>query len=280
MEDQLSKPGPRDHSLYVDGKWGVPRRAQFQARVEYALEAVKRGTCAVGVKGKDIVVLGCEKRSAMKLQDTRITPSKLCLIDTHVCLAFAGLNADARILVDKARIEAQSHRLTVEDPVTIEYITKFVAGVQQRYTQSGGVRPFGISTLIVGFDKGDQTPRLYQTEPSGIFSAWKANAIGRSSKTVREFLERNHQDGMDRDETIKLTVKSLLEVVQTGAKNIEIAIMAAGKSVEMLPVEDIESYVKNIESEKQEEAAKKKTGRTPGQGTAAILTRGSGSADT
>ena len=130
------------------------------------------GTCAVGVKGKDIVVLGCEKRSAMKLQDTRITPSKIGLVDTHVCLAFAGLNADARILVDKARLEAQSHRLTVEDPVTIEYITKYVAGVQQRYTQSGGVRPFGISTLIVGFDKGDKTPRLYQTEPSGIYSAW------------------------------------------------------------------------------------------------------------
>ena len=130
------------------------------------------GTCAVGVKGKDIVVLGCEKRSAMKLQDTRITPSKIGLVDSHVCLAFAGLNADARILVDKARLEAQSHRLTVEDPVTIEYITKYVAGVQQRYTQSGGVRPFGISTLIVGFDKGDKTPRLYQTEPSGIYSAW------------------------------------------------------------------------------------------------------------
>jgi 20S proteasome subunit alpha 4 len=126
----------------------------------------------VGVKGKDIVVLGCEKRSAMKLQDTRITPSKIGLVDTHVCLAFAGLNADARILVDKARLEAQSHRLTVEDPVTIEYITKYVAGVQQRYTQSGGVRPFGISTLIVGFDPNDKTPRLYQTEPSGIYSAW------------------------------------------------------------------------------------------------------------
>lgn len=158
-------------------------------QVEYALEAVKRGgkspavcvisailtvsgTCAVGVKGKDIVVLGCEKRSAMKLQDTRITPSKICLVDTHVALAFAGLNADARILVDKARLEAQSHRLTVEDPVSIEYITKYVAGVQQRYTQSGGVRPFGISTLIVGFDPNDKTPRLYQTEPSGIYSAW------------------------------------------------------------------------------------------------------------
>ena len=79
---------------------------------------------------------------------------------------------------------------------------------------------------------------------------------------------------MDREDTIKLTVKSLLEVVQTGAKNIEIAIMAPGKAIEMLPVEEIESYVKSIETEKQEEAAKKKTGRTPGTGTAAILTRG------
>ncbi|KAK4158026.1 nucleophile aminohydrolase [Chaetomidium leptoderma] len=242
-------------------------------QVEYAGEAVKRGTCAVGVKGKDVVVLGCEKRSAMKLQDTRITPSKIGLIDTHVCLAFAGLNADARILVDKARLEAQSHRLNLEDPVTIEYITKYVAGVQQRYTQSGGVRPFGISTLIVGFDKGGEQPRLYQTEPSGIYSAWKANAIGRSSKTVREFLERNYKEDMDREATVRLAIKSLLEVVQTGAKNIEIAIMAPGKLLEMLPVEDIESYVKNIEQEKQEEAAKKKTGRTPGTGSAAILTR-------
>ena len=85
---------------------------------------------------------------------------------------------------------------------------------------------------------------------------------------------------MDREETVKLAVKSLLEVVQTGAKNIEIAIMAPGKIIEMLPVEDIESYVRNIEAEKQEEAAKKKTGRTPGTGTAAILTRSDGGAST
>lgn len=80
---------------------------------------------------------------------------------------------------------------------------------------------------------------------------------------------------MDREETIRLTIKSLLEVVQTGAKNIEIAIMAPGKTVEMLPLEDIENYVNNIETEKQEEAAKKKTGRTPGTGQATIQTRGS-----
>ena len=86
-----------------------------------------------------------------------------------------GLNADARILIDKARIECQSHRLTVEDPVTIEYITRHIAQVQQKYTQSGGVRPFGVATLLIGFDANETIPRLYLTEPSGIFSAWKVS---------------------------------------------------------------------------------------------------------
>ncbi|KAK0364663.1 Proteasome subunit alpha type-4 [Friedmanniomyces endolithicus] len=240
-------------------------------QVEYALEAVKRGTCAVAVKGHQLVVLGCEKRSALKLQDPRITPSKLTLIDNHVLLAFAGLNADARILVDKARLEAQSHRLTVEDPASIEYVTKYVAGVQQRYTQSGGVRPFGISTLIVGFDPGSDEPRLYQTEPSGIYSAWKANAIGRSSKTVREFLERNHTPDLSRTATIDLTIKSLLEVVQTGAKNIEIAIMAPGKEVEMLGSEEIERIVEKINKDKETEASARR-GRAGGVGAQGAAT--------
>lgn len=101
----------------------------------------------------------------------------------------------------------------------------------------------------------------------------KANAIGRSSKTVREFLERNYKDDADREQTIRLAIKSLLEVVQTGAKNIEIAIMAPGKTVEMLPMEDIENYVKNIEQEKQEEAAKKKGPRGGAAGSSSMPTR-------
>jgi 20S proteasome subunit alpha 4 len=134
---------------------------------------------------------------------------------------------------------------------------------------------------------------------SGGLMAWgnrKANAIGRSSKTVREFLERNYKEDMDREETIKLTVKSLLEVVQTGAKNIEIAIMEPGKEMEvclsgftsivthadhneqMMSVEDIEGYVKDIEKEKQEEAARKKTRGGPSTSSApGATTAGSGS---
>ncbi|KAI5124327.1 hypothetical protein M0805_008934 [Coniferiporia weirii] len=242
-------------------------------QVEYALEAVRKGTCAVGVRGKDVVVLGVEKKSVLQLQDPR-TVRKVVMLDDHISLAFAGLTADGRVLIDKARIECQSHRLTVEDPVTVEYITRHIAGIQQRYTQSGGVRPFGISTLIIGFDPQETKPRLYMTEPSGIYSAWKANAIGRSSKTVREFLEKNHKDDMTREETIKLTVKSLLEVVQTGAKNIEISVMDGFGKVSSLDLSQIETIVSDIEREKEAEAERKRSRlAATAAGQAAMATR-------
>lgn len=96
---------------------------------------------------------------------------------------------------------------------------------------------------------------------TGRWNYRKANAIGRSSKTVREFLERNHKPDMDRATTIELTIKSLLEVVQTGAKNIEIAIMAPGKSIEMLEGSEIEKIVGKINEEKDAEASSRRGGR-------------------
>ncbi|KAI9226103.1 MAG: putative PRE6-20S proteasome subunit [Piptocephalis tieghemiana] len=225
-------------------------------QVEYALEAVRKGTCAVGVRGKDTVVLGVERKSALKLQDPR-TVRKINLLDDHICLAFAGLTADARVLVDKARVECQSYRLQVEDPVSVEYISRYIAGVQQKYTQRGGARPFGISTLIIGFDT-DGTPRLYQTDPSGIYSEWKANAIGRSSKTVREFLEKNYDAEVEEAGAVKLAIKSLLEVVQTGAKNIEVVVMTKGGEMRALQVDEVESVCQEIDREKEAEAERKK----------------------
>ncbi|BFZ19323.1 hypothetical protein BsWGS_22362 [Bradybaena similaris] len=227
-------------------------------QVEYAQEAVKKGSTAVGVRGKNIVVLGVEKKAVAKLQEDR-TVRKIALLDDHVALAFAGLTADARILINRARVECQSHRLTVEDPVTVEYITQFIAQLKQRYTQSNGRRPFGLSALIIGFDN-DGTPRLYQTDPSGTYHEWKTNTIGRSAKTVREFLEKHYTEEVQAndDECIKLTLKALLEVVQSGGKNMEVAVMRRGKPLQMMESDEIEKYITEIEKEREEEAEKKK----------------------
>ena len=181
---------------------------------------------------------------------------KICVIDDHILVAFAGLTADARVLVNKARLECQSHRLSLDDAPTVEYITRYIAQTKQRYTQSNGRRPFGISTLIVGFDE-DGTPRLFQTDPSGTYSAWKANAIGGPrAKTVREFLEKhyNEEAAQTSDACLQLAVKSLLEVVQQGSKNIELSVMRSDGSVQNLTPDEVAEVVKQVEETKDEEA--------------------------
>jgi len=187
---------------------------------------------------------------------------KICKLDSHLCLAFAGLTADARVLVNKARVECQSYRLTVEDACSVEYISRFIARVQQRFTQRGGRRPFGISTLIVGFDN-DNSPQLWQTDPSGTFSAWKANAIGRNSKTVVEFLEKNYDEKTTLEEhgAVTLTVQALLEVVESGTKNIEVAVMYRDRGLVILPDEQVEKLVKQLLDEKEKKAEEKNKGK-------------------
>ncbi|XP_074111958.1 proteasome alpha4 subunit [Cotesia typhae] len=227
-------------------------------QVEYAQEAVRKGSTAVGVRGNDVVVLGVEKKSVAKLQEER-TVRKICLLDDHVVMAFAGLTADARVLINRAQIECQSHKLTVEDAVAIEYITRHVAGLKQKYTQSNGRRPFGISCLIAGFDY-DGSPHLFQTEPSGIYHEWKANATGRAAKTVKEFLEKYYtpEEVATERGSIKLAIRALLEVVTSGQKNLEIAIMRRNEPMQMLDSDTIGEYVTEIEKEKEAEAEKKK----------------------
>eukprot|EP01128_Nolandella_sp_AFSM9_P006840 TRINITY_DN35_c0_g1_i1.p1 TRINITY_DN35_c0_g1~~TRINITY_DN35_c0_g1_i1.p1 ORF type:complete len:268 (+),score=98.97 TRINITY_DN35_c0_g1_i1:52-855(+) len=243
-------------------------------QIQYALEAVNKGTTAIAIKGKDVIVLGVEKKSTAVLQDSR-TVKKIALIDDHIAVAFAGLTADARVLINRARLQAQSHRLTVEDKYSVEGLVRWVAEKQQKMTQSGGVRPYGLSTLIVGFDI-DGTGRLFQTDPSGIYSEWHANAVGRNSKTVKEYFEKHYpgirrtkkegeedegeeEEAMDVDavpgdmndeQTIKLAVEALMEVVES-PKNIEIATMKPNSPLTYVDKEEIEKIVEAIEESKK-----------------------------
>eukprot|EP00030_Apusomonadida_sp_AF-17_P005938 a676797_1804.p2 GENE.a676797_1804~~a676797_1804.p2 ORF type:complete len:256 (-),score=114.11 a676797_1804:42-779(-) len=219
-------------------------------QVEYAGEAVRQGTTAVSIRAPGVITLGVEKKVMPKLQEER-TVRKIVRLDKHVMMAFAGLSADARVLIDKARIECQSYQLSMEVPVTLAYVARYIASVQQSYTQRGGLRPFGLSVLVAGFDT-DGTPNLYKTEPSGAFSAWKAAATGRNAKSMQEYLEKHYVDDLSDAAAVKLTVRSLLEVVDSGM--IDVCVLRPGSDT-LLTDAELAAIVAEIEADKKAEEA-------------------------
>lgn len=160
-------------------------------QVEYAIEAVKRGTTAIGIKTTEGCSLVVQKRLHTSLVEKDMV-KKIFSIDDQIATAIAGLTADARILVNQARIQAQVHRITYNEPITVEALTRRLANVKQMYTQHAGVRPFGVSLLIAGCDEV-LGPQLYMTEPSGSYWSYRATAIGSSAPTIIEFLEGEYQ---------------------------------------------------------------------------------------
>lgn len=223
-------------------------------QVQYAFEAVNRGSATISLTGKDCVILAVEKNQVEKLQDPR-TIRKIQRVDQHLMVTFAGLQADARMLIDNLRFECQSFRYNYEDAPAIEYVAKYMAEVQQKATQKGGVRPFGISLFLTGFQ--ENKPYLFQSEPSGALSQWKASAIGRKSKELREFLEKHYDEGLDQAQSIRLAVETLLEVVEA-AKNIELVVIKPGNVTENVSESVIQAIIDEITAEKEaaEEARK------------------------
>ncbi|OAF70429.1 hypothetical protein A3Q56_01840 [Intoshia linei] len=200
-------------------------------QVEYAQEAVKKGHTVIGVRGKNCVAFAVEKKTISTLHVDR-TVTKIYPIDENITVAFSGLSADARVLINRIRVECQSQRLTYADVPSTEVISRFIANYKQDYTQKIGRRPFGVSLLIAGFDD-DGTPHLYKTDPSGTYHEWKACVVGKNDKSVMEFLEKklskNENFEYNEDDTIKLAIMSMCEHVQAKSEKMEIVIMGKKK---------------------------------------------------
>merc|ERR1712228_338706 len=199
--------------------------------------------------------MGAELRSPAKLQK-KSSVKKILEIDDHLVCVCAGLTADARVLINRARVECQSYRLQNEQAPPPVIISRFVAELQQQYTVRGGRRPFGLAALIGGhhsYITDPQNVQLYQTLPSGIYTEWKANAIGRKDKMLNEFLEKHYKSSMSEEQGIKLAVKCLLEVVEHGAKNIDIGILPRGRKLRKLDEKEVNNLVEQISKVEDEE---------------------------
>ncbi|RKD97640.1 archaeal proteasome endopeptidase complex subunit alpha [Halopiger aswanensis] len=164
-------------------------------QVEYAREAVERGSPSVGVVADDGVVLAARKRVRSPLLEAG-TVEKIHRIDDHLAIASAGHAADARQLVDVARREAQRHRLRYGEPIDAELLAKRLADHIQEHTQTGGSRPYGVALLVAGVDPdGTEGTQLYEVDPSGTPYGWRAVAVGNGGRDVRQFLEDRLGDG-------------------------------------------------------------------------------------
>jgi proteasome alpha subunit len=213
-------------------------------QVEYAREAVKRGTTAVGVVYKDGVLLAVDKSIDYSL----LVPEsieKIYQIDEHIGAASSGLIADARRMVEDTRLESQRNRLVYDEDISISELTRRISNTSQFYTQYGGIRPYGCALLIAGIDSMGK--QLYETDPSGAYTQYLATAIGSGKKEVEKFFEKEYKANMSRGEAIKLAVDALKQVSagKFSIKNVGIAVVEEpDKSFKMLTQAEIEAGLK------------------------------------
>jgi proteasome alpha subunit len=180
-------------------------------QVEYAREAVKRGTTAVGIKCSEGIVLIVDKRVTSRLLEPS-SIEKIFKIDEHIGVASSGLVGDGRMLVDRARIECQINQLTYNERIDVEVLAKKLGDHMQTYTQFGGARPYGTALLIAGISDGQC--RLFETDPSGTLLEYKATGIGIGRTAAMKLFEEEYNYDIPMKDAIFLGIKALHEATE------------------------------------------------------------------
>ncbi|MFH1650346.1 MAG: archaeal proteasome endopeptidase complex subunit alpha [Candidatus Woesearchaeota archaeon] len=179
-------------------------------QVEYAKKTVRLGNTAIGMVCKDGVLLVTDKRIVDKL----VVPEaveKIFQVDDHIISTAAGILSDARILIERAQLKAQQNKVTFDTPIDIVSIVKDICNLKQYCTQSGGLRPFGVSLLIAGIDEDGK--KLFETDPTGLYYQYKATVIGEGEQEVEEILHKEYKDTMTIEEGMKLAIKAIKKVL-------------------------------------------------------------------
>jgi proteasome alpha subunit len=211
-------------------------------QVEYAREAVKRGTTTVGLKFKDGVVLIVDKRISSHLIEPN-SIEKIFTIDYHIGCATSGLVADARTLIDRARLDAQINEITYDEKIQIKTLVKRICDFKQTYTQYGGVRPFGTALLIAGVD--ETGPRLFSTDPSGALMEYKASSEGAGRSGAMAYFEEHFKENLPYEDAVIMGIKALHKGTE-GKLNpdaIEIGVVKKGVQFHILEQEESKKYV-------------------------------------
>lgn len=215
-------------------------------QVEYAREAVKRGTTAVGVVFDEGAALLVDKRISSKLIEAQAV-EKIYKIDRHMGGASSGLVGDARMLVARARAVSANNRVVYGESIETNVLVKDLSDIMQAYTQNGGVRPFGAAFLIAGVDP-DGSVRLYETDPSGAVVAYKASAIGVGRAAALEFLEANYS-ALGQDEAIRLGMKALYkhqdssQPIVAGEPTCDVAVVTKSGGFTPLDAETVKAHL-------------------------------------
>ncbi len=216
-------------------------------QVEYARVAVTRGNTTAGLKSKNGVVLMADKKISSRLVETS-SIEKIFQIDEHVGCATSGLVADARVLVDYARLTAQINKVTYSEKIGVDLLVKRICDYKQNYTQYGGVRPFGTALLVGGVD--DLGVHLYETDPSGALVSYKAGSIGAGRNTVMEMFEEKYKDGLSQEEATVLGLEALQKASEEKleAKAVEVGVVVEGEKFRRLTEEEVARYLVRVPS--------------------------------
>ena len=233
----------------IDAQMGYDRAATMFSpdghilQVEYAEKTVRLGSASIGFVTTEGIVIISDK----KMNDNLIvgeSANKIFEVDDHIVGSAAGILSDARILVERAQLLAQQHRVTYDSPIDVVSITKDISNIKQQYTQHPGVRPFGVSIMVAGVDNKNC---LFVSDVTGNYVEYYATAIGENDDKIRELLRKKYRQTMSCAEALKIGLSIFKEIKgkNFSADKFDAAIIDSNrKKIQRLNGNELRKYLK------------------------------------